>query len=494
MRKTIKNIILVLIFIFMISICNISFAAVSMSVTSSKNEVKPGESFTVTIKVSGGAGDINISADNGSVDKTHEWIEDGSVTVNCTAGNSGSTKINVSGTIANSDTAEDEKKSGSVTVKIKNESSANNGSTSSNGNTSSGNGNIGTTNTTTTKSSNANLSNLGIKPNDFSGFRANTTEYSVTVPNNVSQVEVYAKLPDGSKAKITSGTGKITLKEGVNEAKVVVKAEAGNTKTYTIKITREAKKEEKPVAVPTAPTAPTAQEEENQIHEEQILGLSKLDIENFEISPKFDTETYEYTLGLTEDLNSLNIKAEPNKEDAVVEIIGNENLQEGENVITILVTDNSGEEITTYQIIVNKNIIKKDVIGAVNWLQPKTWGMKEKVIVGTAAFIIFIIIIAIIAKVRLSKKYYEEYEMEFPGAEELDRALVEHQEIAEDMNCFDNIQQEQVEQPLSTKEETESTTSNLIEELYSSKFQDNTIEDNYDVATYIPAQHKGKHF
>ena len=37
-----------------------------------------------------------------------------------------------------------------------------------------------------------------------------------------------------------------------------------------------------------------------------------------------------------------------------IEILGNENLQMGENVITILVKSEDGQEIYTYQIIVTK--------------------------------------------------------------------------------------------------------------------------------------------
>ena len=50
------------------------------------------------------------------------------------------------------------------------------------------------------KSSEARLSNLGIRPNDFTGFTKNKYEYDVEVPNDVSKVEVYANLVD-SKAK-----------------------------------------------------------------------------------------------------------------------------------------------------------------------------------------------------------------------------------------------------------------------------------------------------
>ena len=49
-----------------------------------------------------------------------------------------------------------------------------------------------TTNDTTTTSSDATLSNLGIKPNDFSGFRKANTSYAVSVPKNVDKISIYA--------------------------------------------------------------------------------------------------------------------------------------------------------------------------------------------------------------------------------------------------------------------------------------------------------------
>ena len=88
------------------------------------------------------------------------------------------------------------------------------------------------------KSNNANLSNLGIRPNDFSGFSPTKTSYSVTVPNEVESVEVYAG--KGQNGQKISGTGSKTLKEGLNTFNITVTAEDGKTtKTYTLNIVRK---------------------------------------------------------------------------------------------------------------------------------------------------------------------------------------------------------------------------------------------------------------
>lgn len=49
-------------------------------------------------------------------------------------------------------------------------------------------------------------------------------------------------------------------------------------------------------------------------------------------------------------VKDLNITAEANKADAKVEIIGNENFEEGENNVTILVSSADNKETATYQI------------------------------------------------------------------------------------------------------------------------------------------------
>ena len=228
------------------------------------------------------------------------------------------------------------------------------------------------------------------------------------VPNDVAEVEVYAT-PRDSKAKVT-GTGKVKLDVGENKLNVAVTAEDGTTKTYTINVTRAASEEE------------NTDNTENP--EEKTLALQALSITNVNLSPKFDPEKYEYTVGITDDLSSLDIEAKANEENATVEIIGNENLQQGENTITILVSNSETDESATYQITVNKNV-KEEVIASTQF------GTKQIILIVAVLVLIAIIVGAIIYKIRLSRND-EDDEIEFPGADELDKALAEHQELAED--------------------------------------------------------------
>ena len=262
--------------------------------------------------------------------------------------------------------------------------------------------------------------------------------YSVEVPNELTEVKVYAETVS-SKAKVT-GTGKVSLQEGKNTVNVEVTAEDGTKKTYTLEITRKEA---------TVTEEPTEEEQEE-------LGLSTLTIEGQEISPSFKTSIYEYTLGLKEDLNSLEIKAISNDKDATVEIIGNEDLQQGENIITILVTNSKTDETATYQIIVNKNVA--EAVAKTSWLKPSTWGKEEKMISIIVIVLVLLIIVAIIMKIKLAKEDDFDEDIDLPGGEELDKALAEHQELAEEdeTNYIEAIaNKRQSDQTMTAKDDVE---------------------------------------
>ena len=87
----------------------------------------------------------------------------------------------------------------------------------------------------------------------------------------------------------------------------------------------------------------------------KTLGSSKLtslEIDGYDLNPIFNDEIYTYNLTVKNDVNSINIKALASDNDQI-EIIGNENLKEGENEILISVTNND-KTTTTYKLLVNK--------------------------------------------------------------------------------------------------------------------------------------------
>jgi len=190
------------------------------------------------------------------------------------------------------------------------------------------------------KSSNANLKNLGITPNDFSGFTASKTEYYVTVPYEVESVRVYAKKAESSQT--IAGEGDKSLEIGATtRCEVTVTAEDGTQKTYNIYVTRKSEPTE---------TVPNVVEEP-----EELLKLSTLEIKNATISPEFNPDIYEYEVKLTdESIEKLDILATANIENASIEVNGNENFMEGENTVTIVLKSEDGTKAATYTITLTK--------------------------------------------------------------------------------------------------------------------------------------------
>ncbi|MEE0866009.1 MAG: cadherin-like beta sandwich domain-containing protein [Clostridia bacterium] len=279
-----------------------------------------------------------------------------------------------------SSTNSSEEKNSSVVPATTQKTTSNQSGTSSNNKTTN----------TSKKSSNANLSNLGITPNDFKGFKAQTTSYNVAVPTNVESVTIYANAQD-SKAKI-AGVGKQNLQIGENKFDVVVTAEDGTTKTYSLNITRDT----------------SAQNTENVPEKYTGDGLTSLNIENLELDPKFDTQKYEYTVKYFGEKDKLDINAIATDSYYIVEITGNEKLVEGENIINILVSDPDGNNVATYQITVKKALVDEEAIA-----REKQEQTKKMIIIGggIALAIIVIIVIIVIVKKRRSRDWkYDDYD------------------------------------------------------------------------------------
>jgi len=276
-----------------------------------------------------------------------------------------------------------------------NNNSGNNSNNSSNSNSNS-NSNTGTTSSTQSKSSVATLGNLGIKPNDFKGFTPSKISYSTTVPDNVSSIEIYAT--KGQSGQTISGTGKKQLKDGQNNFEIKVTAEDGKTtKTYKLTVTK-GKSSSTSEENNTENTTSQDEEENNSTDEnssdteaeEQTLGLAELKIDGITLSPSFKKDVYEYTAKLKEDKDKLDVIATPITDGNKVEILGNDNLKDGENTITIIVSDESGENTATYQINVTKEKKEKTFLEKI--MEKK----KECLIIGALCVAIIVVVIILI--------------------------------------------------------------------------------------------------
>ena len=344
-----KKILKIIVVIGMVILLNLLLTTVSnatISISTSKSSVSPGETFSVTVSVnSNEAGHITLSASNGTLSNTNiDLMSSTSSTVSCTAGSSGTITINATGIVANYDTETEGTQTASpktVSIIVPQAEPEPEPQPPI---------------VTPSKSSNANLSNLGINPYDFRGFKAATTSYSVSVPSNVSKVSIYATTQD-SKAKV-SGTGNKNLNVGKNTFNVVVTAEDGTTKTYTLYITRE--QEENVTNKPN--TLETAEKSSDAL-------LSILSVEEGAITPEFNTEIKEYTINVSEKITEIHITAIANNEKAVVNIEGGIDLQLGENIVNIIVSAEDGtSEIYTIKVMKQNNKIALSalVAGSIN--------------------------------------------------------------------------------------------------------------------------------
>ena len=204
-----------------------------------------------------------------------------------------------------------------------------------------------------TKSSDAALSALTVSKGTLTpAFDPDTREYSVEVENDVDSININATKSD-SKATLT-GDGNKSLSVGSNRIEVKVVAEDGTTsRSYIVNVTRKGGSGE---GTPTGgegegggttpdPTPVDTRSSDNT--------LKKLSVSKGSLDPTFDKDKTTYTLNVDNDVTSIDVEALPNDEKASVSILGNTNLKEGMNTITVKVTAEN-ESVKTYTINVNR--------------------------------------------------------------------------------------------------------------------------------------------
>ncbi len=356
--------------------------------------------------------------------------------------------------------------------------------TSGGSNSSNTKNNTSTTPSTVTKSSNANLTTLGIKPGqyDFTGFNNDTLSYEAKVPEDVSSIEIFAILQD-QKATI-KGNGTRNLEMGKNALDVVITAEDGTTKTFTINVTRG----EETVANTT----------------DNGEGLKELSVEGLNLSPEFKTNVYEYRVKYIGEETKLNIITEPTNKDYIVEVTGNEDLQEGENTITILVSKSNGTNIATYQIIVNKSLVDEEAIAREKEAEENEKRQKT-ILIG--AIIGAVVIVGIIMFLVIKRKRDANF---LNDEDEVVSLLDEEDENSDDVedNVKDNIDSEELPKALigqnrkvlaeeedeeKEEENFDEMPKNEIKEKYLNNFLNK--EENYDELEEPRRRHsKGKRF
>ena len=166
-------------------------------------------------------------------------------------------------------------------------------------------------------SSNANLSALSVSGCNI-GFNGGTS-YSCTVESNVTSVNVSASAQDGG-ARV-SGAGSKSLNYGSNKITVTVTAPAGNTKSYSINVTRKDDRSGN-------------------------NNLESLSISDGQLSPGFNSNTTSYSISVPYSVTSLNLKYKVADGKSKVSVHNNELVAEETVNVTITVTAENGASKT----------------------------------------------------------------------------------------------------------------------------------------------------
>ena len=176
-------------------------------------------------------------------------------------------------------------------------------------------------------SSNARLSSLSCSSGTLSpAFSADTTSYSVTVPYSVTSLSLsYTTENSGAKVSVSGNS----LGVGSNTVTLTVTAENGNTKTYTIRATRE----QDPNYVPSSNAR-----------------LSSLSVSSGKLSPVFDPEVAEYVLYVPYETEHIDLSGVAADGKARSVAGSSADLEPGDNALTVICTAEDGSTTETYTV------------------------------------------------------------------------------------------------------------------------------------------------
>ena len=159
-------------------------------------------------------------------------------------------------------------------------------------------------------------------------FSADNTSYSLEVDNNVTELGINA-VPNNDKASVTV-LGNSGLKVGVNNINVVVVAEDGSQKVYSIKVVRKGDNNETPSEV-------SSKSSENR--------LRNLFVANGVLTPNFNSDVTSYDIVIANNVNELDLTATPIDSKARVQIANNGDFVVGETkTVQVTVTAEDGSQ------------------------------------------------------------------------------------------------------------------------------------------------------
>lgn len=174
-------------------------------------------------------------------------------------------------------------------------------------------------------STNNYLSDLKINNETISDFNREKINYSINVTNDVTQLDILGIAEDIQATVVGNKTW--YLQTGLNTTNITVTSESGESKIYTIEVTRD------------------------KSSNNYLALLSALE---GSLSPNFTKEVTEYTMDVPYEITSLNLTTVAEDGSALVEVEGNIDFQIGSsNMVYIAVTAEDGT-VKKYQIQVTR--------------------------------------------------------------------------------------------------------------------------------------------
>lgn len=166
-------------------------------------------------------------------------------------------------------------------------------------------------------------------------FNKDVYQYYLTIPSIINEIEVLA-ISENPNAKVEI-TGNTNLENEINTINITVMSEnQSQKKVYSIQVTK------------------------TDDFEMANTNLEILAIENYLLNPPFDTNKTNYNIEISNTVKELKIFAVPENENAKVNIIGNDNLKVGNNLITVTVTSANGVTKKDYIIKVYKRDLEEE--------------------------------------------------------------------------------------------------------------------------------------
>jgi len=218
------------------------------------------------------------------------------------------------------------------------------------------------------------LSSLSSDVGEFDKeFDSETTEYTLTVPEGTTEITLSGSLFNEDDEVV--GLSNYTIDSDNMTITVVVTTLSGEEKTYTINVVR---------VVNSSNEEETSTDEVEEVVETPVVPivyyvyssnnyLKSLNIKDYEID--FNKNTLEYKLKVKSDVRFLDITAVAEDYRSRVEINGNEEFKEGENVVTIKVTAEDGS-VREYKVLVEKEAAKDDKV-----VEEENSGTTEKIVI-----------------------------------------------------------------------------------------------------------------